>query len=175
MPNPERTLDHIFLMVSGEEEAARMMEAAGLRVNYARRHPGQGTQNLCACLDDMFIELLWADGTEISEESERISLGARCRGQGSRLGVSWRGLAPEGCDAYAAPFLPEGVNIPVLSKSLRPDMPFVFQTPGGAPPVDRDPTLVGDRQQPPSDKTDPAADGKSCQHLEQGLKMERID
>lgn len=148
MPAVERALDHLFLFVSGEDEARRMMSDAGLRVNYARQHPGQGTANICACLDDVFIELLWADGSAISEESERISLGARCRGQGSPLGVSWRGTPPDGCAAYAPAYLPKGVTIPVMAQSLAPAMPFVFQTPGGAPPIDRDPALVGDRQQP---------------------------
>lgn len=148
MKHPERELDHIFLFVKDEAEAARMMQDAGLRVNYARQHPGQGTSNLCACLDDVFLELIWADGSAVSEESARISLGARCRGKGAPLGISWRGTPPTGCAAYAAPFLPTGVTIPVLAQSLSPEMPFIFQTPGGAPPVDRDPALVGERQQP---------------------------
>ena len=55
----EMELDHIFLFVRNEEPAQRMMADAGLRVNYTRHHPGQGTTNLCACLDDMFFELLF--------------------------------------------------------------------------------------------------------------------
>lgn len=51
-------LDHLFLLVSDEQTAIAMMEDSGLRVNYRRVHPGQGTSNLCACLDDVFIELL---------------------------------------------------------------------------------------------------------------------
>lgn len=148
MSATDRALDHIFLLVSGEGEARQMMADAGLRVNYARQHPGQGTSNVCACLDDMFIELLWADGTAISDEGERISLGARFRGNGSPLGVSWRGTPPGGCAAYAPPYLPDGVTIPVMARSLEADMPFVFQTPGGLPPKDRDPALVGARQLP---------------------------
>ena len=62
-------VDHIFLFVSGEARAREMMEAARLRVNYSRAHPGQGTRNLCACLDDVFLELLWLDGSEILPES----------------------------------------------------------------------------------------------------------
>jgi hypothetical protein len=142
-------LDHIFLFVSNETTARKMMKAANLRVNYSRVHPGQGTRNLCACLDDVFLELLWLDGTEISAESERITLGARGRSVGSPIGVSWRGVGPfEENLSYAAPFLPNGLTIPVARASLDPELPFVFRTPGGTPPIQRTDGLVGERQTP---------------------------
>jgi hypothetical protein len=141
-------LDHIFLFVASEAVARSMMQKAGLRVNYSRSHPGQGTRNLCACLDDIFIELIWLDGTPISPESERVTLGARGRGEGSPLGVSWRGEAVPDCDIYSAPFLPVGRTIPFARASLDPMMPFIFQSPGGVRPIDRTDGLVGERQQP---------------------------
>ena len=129
------------------------MQGAGLKVNYRRIHPGQGTSNLCACLDDVFIELLWLDGSEISDETEAITLSSRARGKGSSIGVSWRGLSPfenqnGGTTPYFAPFLPAGVNIPVATASLVPSLPFVFRTPGGTPPIRRTDGLVGERQAP---------------------------
>ncbi len=148
MGETDRELDHLFLVVESESRARAMMDAAGLRVNYARAHPGQGTRNLCACLDDAFVELIWADGSAVSPESERVTLGARLRGSGSPLGLSWRGASPPDCIGYAAPFLPDGVTIPVLHESLDPALPFVFRTPGGKPPAARDPALVGTRQHP---------------------------
>lgn len=146
-------LDHLFVIVPDEKSAVAMMEDAGLRGNYQRVHPGQGTSNLCACLDDVFIELLWLDGSEISDETEAITLSSRARGKGSAIGVSWRGLSPfenqnGGTTPYFAPFLPEGVNIPVATASLDPSLPFVFRTPGGIPPIKRTDGLVGDRQAP---------------------------
>jgi Glyoxalase-like domain len=141
-------LDHIFLFVSDELRAGQMMEAAGLNVNYTRVHKGQGTRNMCACLDDMFIELLWLDGSTIAAESEEITLASRGRGQGSPIGVSWRGACDLECVEYAAPFLPGGVTIPVARASLDPNLPFVFRTPGGTRPIDRTDGLVGNRQFP---------------------------
>jgi len=141
-------LDHVFLIVQDEATARAMMRAAGLRVNYSRAHPGQGTRNICACLDDMFFELLWADGTDASEETGRIGLTARCGGAGSPIGLSWRGETDLPCDAYAAPFLPEGLSIPVAQMSRSLAAPFVFQTPGGTPPIDRTDGLTGTRQSP---------------------------
>lgn len=141
-------LDHIFLFVPHEPRAREMMAKAGLRVNYSRIHKGQGTRNVCACLDDMFLELIWLDGSDAAKECEEITLAARGRGEGSPIGVSWRGECELDCVDYKAPFLPDGVAIPVARASLDPDMPFVFRTPGGIRPIDRSDGLVGNRQSP---------------------------
>ena len=140
--------DHFFMFVRDQHEAETLMRESGLRVNYSRAHPGQGTRNLCACLDDVFLELLWLDDTPISAESERISLGTRGRGHGSPLGIAWRGDPEFETEAYNAPFLPEGMAIPVASASLDPALPFVFGSPGGARPVDWANELAGSRQSP---------------------------
>lgn len=146
-------LDHLFLFVKDEPTARSMMMNAGLRINYSRIHSGQGTRNLCACLDDVFLELLWLGGSPISKETEEITLAARGRGHGSPLGVSWRGSScfeadPKETVPYLAPFLPAGVSIPVARASLKPELPFVFRTPGGTAPIDRTDGLVDDRQSP---------------------------
>lgn len=141
-------LDHMFLFVKDEATARSMMKAAGLRVNYSRAHPGQGTKNLCACLDDIYFELLWMDGTEVSDETERVGLGRRGRGNGSPFGIAWRGDADIDVVFYAAPFLPEGLDIPIAKASMDPELPFVFQSPGGSRPIDRDDELTGKRQRP---------------------------
>ncbi|UWR24517.1 VOC family protein [Sulfitobacter sp. S190] len=146
-------LDHIFLVVADERTARSTMKDADLRVNYTRDHPGQGTRNICACLDNVFLELLWHDKTTVSAESEAITLGARIRGEGCPIGISWRGMSPfedtaEGTEPYNAPFLPKGMSIPVAAASLDPMLPFVFRTPGGTPPIDRTDGLVGRRQAP---------------------------
>jgi Glyoxalase-like domain len=141
-------LDHIFFFVPDELRAREMMATAGLRVNYSRIHKGQGTRNVCACLDDMFLELLWLDGSDIAKECDEITLAARGRGEGSPIGVSWRGHCELDCVEYAAPFLLAGVTIPVARASLDPDLPFVFRTPGGIRPIDRTDGLVGNRQSP---------------------------
>ncbi|MBU2582921.1 MAG: VOC family protein [Alphaproteobacteria bacterium] len=141
-------LDHIFLFVQDETTARRMMAEAGLRVNYSRTHTGQGTSNVCACLDDMYLELLWLDGTPIDDQAERMTLGDRGRGRGCPIGVSWRGKSGLECECYAAPFLPRGATIPVARASLDINLPFVFQSPGGMRPLDRNDGLVGQRQVP---------------------------
>lgn len=141
-------LDHIFLFVKDEATAREMMRRAGLRVNYSRTHAGQGTRNLCACLDDMYFELLWLDGSPIAGPSEDIGLGARGRGEGSPIGLAWRGEMDLECIPYAAPFLPPGMSIPVAKTSFDRAQPFVFQSPGGVAPINGDRDLVGQRQRP---------------------------
>lgn len=141
-------LDHLFFFVEDELTARRMMAEAGLRVNYSRKHPGQGTTNLCSCLDEMFLELLWLDGSEISAESERIGIGRRGRGEGSPIGISWRGKAAIETEPYMAPYLPDGVSIPVALASRETAVPLVFQSPGGTKPIDRTDGLVGTLQRP---------------------------
>jgi Glyoxalase-like domain len=148
MTKIDTELDHLFLFVPSELCAREMMATAGLRVSYARVHKGQGTRNLCASLDDIFLELLWLDGSDISTESDKITLAARGRGEGSPIGVSWRGECELDCVEYAAPFLPAGVTIPVARASLDPELPFVFRTPGGTRPINRTDGLVGNRQSP---------------------------
>jgi len=148
MENSSVELDHAFLFVPDERRAQEMMASAGLRVNYSRSHEGQGTRNVCACLDDVFLELLWLDGSEVSSESERVTLGARGRGEGSPVGVAWRGPSSIESVPYAAPFLPEGTAIPVARASLDLNMPFVFGAPDGMKPIDRADGLVGVRQAP---------------------------
>lgn len=141
-------LDHIFFFVADEAQARSWMTRDRLRINYGRKHPGQGTQNVCACLDDVFLELLWLDGTSVSDQTELIGLGARGRGEALPLGIAWRGNAPFETSPYAAPFLPAGRLLSVATASLDPRMPMIFASPGGVAPINRTDGLVGDRQAP---------------------------
>lgn len=141
-------LDHVFLFVKDRPLAEKMMAEAGLRVNYSRAHPGQGTTNVCACLDDMFIELLWLDGSPVSEATAGTGLAERGNGRGLPLGIAWRGECGLPTVPYAAPFLPAGATIPVAEASADPSVPFLFQTPGGRAPIDRKDGLPGMRQTP---------------------------
>jgi len=134
-------LDHVVMFVESEEKARAKALEAGLKINASRSHKGQGTSNICAFLDDMFIEFIWLDGTPICQESERVTIGERGRGAGLPLGVSWRGDFSVECSPYRAPYLPDGVSIPVLQASLDIAMPLVFGSPFGVPPAER----TGDR------------------------------
>lgn len=139
-------LDHIFLIVPDRDAARRMLDDAGLVANYSRHHTGQGTSNLCACLDDMYIELLWFDGSPISSETENISLALRQPSDSNcQIGVSWRGDCNVDKINYMAPF---GLTVPVLRASQNPALPFVFQSPGTKPPDEQSDPRYAERQYP---------------------------
>ena len=125
-------LDHVFLFVPSRACAERRFAAAGLRATFSRVHPGQGTTNLCAFLDDMFIELLWLDGSAPSQATQDLGLIDRARGQGIAPGIglagrvfdadlrlrralSARGQNHRRCTRQSGPPSPAAVSIPRAS------------------------------------------------------------
>ena len=141
-------LDHVFLFVPSRACAERRFAAAGLRATFSRVHPGQGTTNLCAFLDDMFIELLWLDGSAPSQATQDLGLIDRARGKGLPLGLAWRGASSTPTFGYAAPYLPAGKTIAVARASRDPQVPLLFQSPAQAAPVHLPKEQVGNRQGP---------------------------
>ena len=152
-------LDHVFVFVTpGAPEAA----ALGLCESYRRRHPGQGTANVCYCFDNAYLELLWVtDRAELTAPAvARTRLAERAdwrRTGASPFGIALRGPDPdtplpfESWD-YAAPFLPAGMAIPVAVASDDPRQPFLFRSPGTARPDtwpdDAGGSRAGARQRP---------------------------
>ncbi|MEZ4445586.1 MAG: VOC family protein [Polyangiaceae bacterium] len=147
-------LDHVFLLVADEAEAERVAQAVGLRETYRRHHRGQGTQNLCCCLDDAFVELLWiADEAEARSPSiARTRLWERSRWRESMscpFGFAWRGEANTAGVAtwrYTPPYLPDGMAIAIAEASDDPAMPLAFASPGREPPSAWLPSRRGELQ-----------------------------
>ncbi|QFU08655.1 hypothetical protein PARPLA_02662 [Rhodobacteraceae bacterium THAF1] len=138
------TLDHAFVIMPTEASARKALTRDGLRASYRRAHPGQGTRNLCACLDDVFLEYLWFDDSEIGVAARRAGL----VGRSCRLGLCWRGAAPTEVFAYQPDYLPQGVTIEIATLSRDPEMPFFFGFKGAVPPILRKDGLPGRRQRP---------------------------
>ena len=143
-------IDHVFMLVSPPiprvASELTYLEALGLTPTYQRQHPGQGTQNLCFCFDNLFVELLW-----VCHADEARSKGiARARfyerskwrvAATNPFGIAWRGLAdallpPIPAWNYGPPYLPSGVCIEVAVDSDDPRQPMMFKSPGGAPAKD---------------------------------------
>lgn len=146
-------IDHVFVFVGPEGTEAESLGRAGLRRNYGRAHPGQGTANACYCFENAYLELLWVvseeelkspalAGTGLAERSGWRENGA------CPFGIALRGAGPLpfGTWDYAAPFLPEGMPIGVATSSADPCQPFLFRSPGNAGPKDWTNGLAGDRQ-----------------------------
>jgi hypothetical protein len=151
-------LCHVFVFVEpGAPEAARL-EEAGLRENSRRRHPGQGTSNVCYCFDNAFLELLWAeDEAEMTGPTiarTRLAERARWRETGaSPFGIALRTAAadqplPFPTWDYRPPYLPAGMAIPVALASEDPRQPMLFRSPGSGRPDSWTDGRGGDRQRP---------------------------
>lgn len=156
-------IDHIFTFASPRAGPAALA-ALGLVESYRRRHPGQGTANACYCFDNAYVELLWPESRPESRAEMNdpaiapTALGERADWRGNGACPFGIALRPAGTEAgpfplsywdYRPPYLPDGMSIPVAEVSRDPAMPFVFQSPGGAAPIewpaDRG---IGERQRP---------------------------
>jgi hypothetical protein len=139
-------IDHIFMLIDPTGPEIARMETLGLIETYRREHPGQGTQNVCYCFDNMFLELLWVDDPEAvtSPNIKRTGLYERSRWRTTHtcpFGIAWRGtfssdLQPIPTWAYQAPYLPEGMSIAVAVDGDDPQQPMLFRSPGSAAPID---------------------------------------
>lgn len=132
------------MFVTPDDPEIRRLEGLGLVESFRRRHPGQGTANVCFCSDNAYLELLWiVDAAEAGSSAL-----ARCdliaRADWRRSGVSPFGIALRNSAAdaslpfpswdYCAPFLPAGTSVPVAIASDDPRQPLLFRTPGNRRP-----------------------------------------
>lgn len=126
----------------GSQEAAEdAVERLGLTETYRRKHPGQGTANVCCCFDNGFIEFLWVENPEEASREPALRLGMIERRQPGKcpFGISWRGEAGPKSPAkwrYMPSYLPPGMGIDVLDDRSNHLLPLMFQSPGTAAPID---------------------------------------
>ena len=149
-------VDHIFVFVDPAGPQIAALERIGLVETYRRRHPGQGTANVCYGFDNLYLELLWVtDEREVrSPAIRRTGLYERAQwsaGGTCPFGIAWRetsGGADFGLPTwdFTPPYLPEGMTIPVSADSDDPHQPFLFRSPGTSAPVDWPADRRGDLQ-----------------------------
>lgn len=135
------TLDlcHVFVFVADQHAAEETLSRCGLRESFRRRHPGQGTANICACFDNSYLELLWPeDEAELSSAKvvrTRLAERSRWRETGaSPFGIGLRSRLPFPSWDYRPPFLPDTASVPVALASDDPRQPFVFRSPNETRP-----------------------------------------
>lgn len=139
-------IDHIFVLIDPDGNDIKRLHSLGLVETYRRQHPGQGTQNVCFCFDNMFFELLWINGVAdaLSEKIVRTKLyeRSRWRTDGTNpFGIAWRGPTDEikppiSTWKFCPPYLPSDMSIEVATDSDDVRQPMMFQSPGGTPPSD---------------------------------------
>lgn len=149
-------LDHIFVFVDLAETKAgggvfECLAALGLRPSFERRHAGQGTANLCYAFDNAYLELLFvADEDELKASPlNRACFTARSSWRktgASPFGIACRGMLPGESWAYRNPDFPPGVSIDISAESFDAATPFLFSSPGKAPPSAWNDERAGQRQ-----------------------------
>ena len=137
-------IDHVFMFIEPNGPEIDYLRSLGLIETYRRVHHGQGTENICYCFDNMYLELLWVnDRTAVrSEAIARTGLHDRSmwRTNGAcPFGIAWRssliGEVPHTW-SFAPPYLPAGMSIAVATDGDDPRQPMMFKPPGSAPPIE---------------------------------------
>lgn len=144
-------LCHVFVFVEDRAAALAALDACGLAESFRRRHDGQGTANVCACFDNAYLELLWAEDqgelASISVARTRLAERSRWRDTGaSPFGLGLRGRLPFPTWEYRPPYLPDGNGIAIALGSEDPRQPFLFRSPAEARPDRWTNGLAGQRQ-----------------------------
>ncbi len=146
-------LCHLFMLIESDGPEPAALAALGLAESFRRDHPGQGTANLCYCFDNAYLELLWVTDAAALEAPRirrtRFQERAAWRRNGaSPFGVGLRGDGPLPFEtwAYRPPYLPDGMSLPVAVDSDHPGHPFLFRSPGAAPPIAWSDDRAGRRQ-----------------------------
>lgn len=137
-------LDHLFMFVEPDGPEIGQLSQLGFVETYRRAHPGQGTENVCYCFDNLFLELLWVrDPDEVRDvpiRRTKLFERSRWRVDGTcPFGVAWRGDDPafgQPAWPYRPPYLPAGLAIPVATDSDEPRQPMMFRSPGSSAPAD---------------------------------------
>ena len=135
-------LDHIFVIIEPDGREIARMDELGFVPTYRRKHPGQGTENVCYAFDNLYLELLWICA---AEEARSAAIGrtglyerSRWRADGTcPFGIAWRGEAAEiAVWDYRPPYLPAGMSIAVACEGDDPRRPMLFRSPGSVAPAD---------------------------------------
>lgn len=150
-------LDHLFVFIEPEDAAPggrvfETLKALGLEPSFRRRHVGQGTANLCYAFDNAYLELLHVVDVEELTASPLGRAAFADRAAWRKTGASPFGIASRGGAlpgeswTYRNPDFPPAVSIAVSAESDDAAMPFVFSSPGKAPPSEWTDGRAGRRQ-----------------------------
>jgi Glyoxalase-like domain len=153
-------LDHIFMLIEPDGWQVAYLRSLGLCETYRRKHPGQGTQNICYCFENMFLELLWVDNAHDVRSESIARTGLYERSQGKALGtnpfgIAWRDAANDAAQGtvfspptwvFKPPYLPAGMHIEVAVDGDDHRQPMMFKSPGTSAPRDWPADKQGDLQ-----------------------------
>jgi hypothetical protein len=134
------------MLVEADGPEVKNLASLGLVETYRRTHSGQGTQNVCYCLDNLLLELLWVNDREAarSDAIKRSGIYDRSmwRTNGTcPFGIAWRQFPPGPASTlptwdFKPHYLPEGMSISVATDSDDLRQPMMFGSPGATPPIE---------------------------------------
>ncbi len=146
-------LDHIFLFTTPTSPDLPYLHTLGLTETYRRKHPGQGTENICFCFDNIFLECIWLTDAEEAQSPQIVRTRLYERSQWHTLGTSpfglaWRDTATTPSTKiptwpFRPPYLPPSITIDVAADSDDPNQPMLFKSPGSTPPASWPPEKRG--------------------------------
>jgi hypothetical protein len=130
-------LDHVFFATEDIEEAVNFLQASGVEFDRSGSHPGQGTANSCAILENGFVEILGPTRrNELTSELVRpLGLEERIRWKETGacpFGLCFRVMGdaaslPFSTWGYAARYLPAGKTSPIVTPAGALHEPMVFR------------------------------------------------
>jgi hypothetical protein len=139
-------VDHVFFATADADVVEERLVHAGLVFERWRTHPGQGTANACAVFENAYLEVLRAhDLGELRSAVVRpLGLEERIRWRQTGacpVGICFRTAQPDAFrveDAfatwtYAAPYLPSGSGIAIVTPPASFREPLIFLSPSGRP------------------------------------------
>jgi hypothetical protein len=132
-------LDHVFVAVQPDAPQIAQLAAAGFQTAETREHVGQGTASSGVFFENAYVEFIWLLDRREAESAaiRRTRLAERLdpKTTASPFGCGLRGhdLADEPLPFatwdYRAPYLPEGVSIPMGDNSGCLAEPLLFHLP----------------------------------------------
>lgn len=142
-------LSHIFVFASPSD--AGVLAEFGLVESFRRVHGGQGTNNVCFCFDNAYLELLFVDDEKVLGGLIGTGLLERSRwrrSQASPFGIAVRSVdgLPFATWDYRPVYLPNEMVISVDQGSDDVQQPFIFSAPGDRRPDQWTNGLAGGRQ-----------------------------
>ena len=148
-------LDHFFICTPDASAAEDALVEFGLHFGGRGVHRGQGTSSAGAFFDNAYLEIICRrDDAELQSDLVRpVGLWERLRWQetgASPFGISFRPVGDAALSPdvetwpYAAPYLPPGAHIPIITPRHAWREPLIFlstvsQAPSSLPPERRPP------------------------------------
>lgn len=142
-------LSHIFVFALPSD--VRILAGFGLVESFRRVHAGQGTNNVCFCFDNAYLELLFVDDEAVLGGLIDTGLLERSwwrKSRASPFGIAVRSFdgLPFATWDYRPAYLPKEMVISVDQGSDDVQQPFIFSAPGDRRPDQWTNELAGGRQ-----------------------------